>query len=109
GELAAQVAERHAHRQHQVEVHASVPHLDVDAFACGGAKQGRFGFLLLEIAADGDRFGNTGAVVEFQRRDARHRILGGEIGTEVVTGDDVDLDEFDGCCVDAFFGQKDAY
>ena len=62
------------HRAQQIEFGAPVPHLDQRALQRAAAEQRRIGMQRLEIAADGDRFGDHRAVVENQRRQPLHRV-----------------------------------
>ena len=60
-------------REQQVELGLALPHLDFGALARAGPEQRGLGMQLLEIAADGDRFGDEVAVVEFERGHALER------------------------------------
>jgi len=59
-----QVLKHARHRQHQMYFGAPIPHLHQRSGNCSSAEQQRFGLHPLEIAADRDRLGDHGAVVE---------------------------------------------
>src|SRR5438445_11515024 len=58
----------------QIELHAPLPHLDLSLAERAFAEQSGLWMQLLEVAADGYRFGDDGAVVELQHRQPPQRI-----------------------------------
>lgn len=58
-----------------------------------------------EVAADRDALGEESTLVEFQHRNALHRVLGPILGSEVFAGADVDGHTLD---VDALFLHEDS-
>ncbi len=85
-----QVPEHLSDPQHQVQFDAPLPHLDARDFERGSAEQGRLGMQGLEIAANGNGFGENGAVVEFERRDPLQRIDRGIALGLVLHGAEID-------------------
>src|SRR5260370_11335000 len=68
------------------QLHAAVPHLDESAVARTHAHHGRLGKGHFEVAADGHRFGEIDAVVEFEDGEAADRVFLDEPGLAVLTG-----------------------
>jgi hypothetical protein len=81
----------------------AVPHFNRGDVERPAAKQRRIGLQRLEIAANGDRFGDRGSVVENKRGEPLHRIDGGVSLTSVLQRADVDLF---GRNANALLGQK---
>ena len=82
---------------------APVPHFDQCALERAAAEQRRIGLQHLEIAADGDRFGDHGAIVKHERRHPLHRIDRGIGGRALLQFAEIDLL---GRNLDPLFGQK---
>ena len=91
---------------HEIELRAPIPHFDQRALQRAAAEQRRIGLQRLEIAADGDRFGDHGAVVEHKRRKPLHRIDCGESFGAMLLRANVDLL---GRNLDALLGEEDAH
>ena len=101
-----QMLEYARHRQEQVQLDAPVPHFDQRGLERAAPEQRRIGLQRLEIAADGDRLRDHGAVVEHERRHPLHRIDRG-IGLGALRHcPEIDLLGRD---LDALLGQKYAH
>src|ERR1700730_14749334 len=99
------VLHRAGDRVEDFQFHPPVPHLDEGAVARTHAHHGRLGKGHFEVAADGHRFGEIGAVVEFEDGKAADRIFLDEPGFAILAGRQVDLLVVD---VDALFGEENA-
>ena len=107
GEERVGVAEDLHDRKGDLEFHPALPHLDAGRLLrLAAAHQRRLGLDLLEVAADGDRLGDERAVVEFEDRNATHRVHLPEGLLPVLGLAQVDRHDRD---LDALLGQKDAY
>ena len=73
------MAEGVRHRQQEVHLHAPLPHLHPGLAKCALAEQRRLGVQFLEIAADGDGFGQDGPVVELENGKPLKRIALGDL------------------------------
>jgi hypothetical protein len=92
--------------EQQVQLDAAAPHLDDSRIAPAAPEQRRLGLQCIEIAADCDRLGDHGAVVEDERRHPLHRIDRRVGGALVLQRADVDLLHRD---LDTLLGEKDAH
>ena len=72
------VAEDVGDRKQEVQLEPAIPHLDLRLLQRAPPEQRRLGMERLEIAADGDRFREYRAVVQYQRRHPLQRIDGGK-------------------------------
>jgi hypothetical protein len=82
-----------------------LPHLDLGLAERTAAEQRRLGVQFLEVAADGDGFGEDCAIVKFEHRQALQRIARGNIRLLVLHRPHVDGNPGH---IDALFGQKHA-
>ncbi|MNT02606.1 hypothetical protein D3C72_1371100 [compost metagenome] len=81
---AGDVAKRHAGGQPEIEFDDTAPHLYGGTLQRRVAKQVGLGVELLEVAADGHSLTETGAIIEFEHRNAPRRVLGQKCGFEVL-------------------------
>src|SRR5580704_6668710 len=79
----AGVAERRRRHPENFEFHAPIPHLDQSLVLRVNAHQRRLRLDGLEIAANRDRLGDMGAVVELEHRYPTHRIDLQEFGLAI--------------------------
>jgi hypothetical protein len=98
-----QVLEHGRNRHVEVKLDTAVPHFDQCSLQRVAPEQRRIALQRLEIAADGDRFRNHGAVVEHQCRHPLQRIDSGIGLTALLQRAEVHLL---GGNLNAFFGQK---
>src|SRR5271154_1260260 len=75
----------------QVQLHSPVPHLDERLLAIVLAHQVGLGMQAFEVAADRNRFGEMGAVVELDEGQAARGILREHLRRAVLAGENVDL------------------
>src|SRR5271156_981550 len=75
----------------QAKLDAAVPHFDDRLLAAVLAHQVGLRMQPFQVAADGDRFGQMTAVVEFDKRQTAGGILREHLGLTVVAGENVDL------------------
>jgi hypothetical protein len=84
----------------------ALPHLGPRYAERAAPEQRRLGLDLLEIAADGDGFGQDRAIVQFENRQPLQRIAAAHFGAAVLERAHVDRHNRH---VDSFLGQKDAH
>src|SRR5215211_961290 len=100
------VAEYIRYRRQEVELHAPVPHLDQRLFFRPAPEQRRLRPQALEVAADGHRLGNHGAVVEDENRHALQGIERGEFRRLLLLRGKIDLLHW---YRDALFGEENPH
>ena len=100
-----QVTKHRGYAEHEIHFTAAIPHFHLRDVLCAHAEQRRLRLHRLEITADGDRFGDHRAVVEYQRWHALKWVDRGIFRRLVLLGHDVDLLARQR---DAFFGKKNA-
>jgi hypothetical protein len=81
--------------QEQLQLGAAVRHLDEGALLEAFAHQVVLRVQPFQVGADGARLGQLAAVVEFEHRDLRHRVLAGEGLAAVLSLEQVDLHRLD--------------
>src|SRR5262249_48335829 len=105
-EKLAGVAEGPRSHRENLELHPPIPHLDNRLFLVILAHQVRLEMSSLEVAADGNRLGDTGAIIEFEYRKSTHRIDLQELGLAIVAARNVHLLVRN---LDSFFSKKHAH